>query len=372
MKKTGIILLAMAFFGMHAIVADSSSRTAEGFLIPTVNPVFDFPRDHGSHPGYRIEWWYITGHLCDDVAHRYGFQATFFRYAMVSNTSTAIEAFGTNQLYMAHMALTDVKQQKFYHEERLNRDGWDASARTEDLDLKNGNWSLCRTEGETMELQASIQSDIQLQLTLEPTQSKVVFGKDGLSRKGADPSACSWYITFPRLKVSGVLGRNEDTLAVSGEAWMDHEISSSQLGHEQVGWDWLSARLNDGSEIMVYILRDTEGRPDPFSTLAWIDIDGRVHHVGPDRFSWSSDGSWTSPETGAVYPIDVTLRGQRPDGEPFEFKVKPLLRGQELVGQLGGISYWEGACDLVEAGKPIGEAYMELTGYSESLKENLK
>ena len=153
---------------------------------------------------------------------------------------------------------------------------------------------------------------------------------------------------------------------------MDHEISSSQLGHEQVGWDWLSIHLEDESELMVYILRDAAGNPDPFSTLAWIQPNGDLHHMDSSQFSWSSAGSWTSLETGALYPIDVTLRGQRPDGTPFVFAVKPLLRQQELVGKLGGISYWEGACDVFENNQPIGEAYMELTGYQKSLKDDLR
>ena len=366
------MILLIAGLGSQLVSAEPFPRTEEGFRIPTVNPEFSFPRDHGSHSDFRIEWWYITGHLRDAADQRFGFQATFFRYSMTTNVPVETPAFGTNQLFMAHMALTDVDGKQFYHEERLNRDGWDASASVADLDLVNGNWSLRRTDGEAMVLHAGIHTDVRFELMLEPVQPRVVFGKDGLSRKGAEFSACSWYITFPRLRVSGDLELNGETVSVTGEAWMDHEISSSQLGREQVGWDWLSVRLKDGSALMVYILRDAAGRPDPHSTLAWIDAGGQLHHMGPDRFSWSAEGSWTSPETGAAYPIDITLRGERPDGPPFVFKVRPLLRRQELVGKLGGISYWEGACDVFENNKPIGEAYMELTGYHESLKENLK
>mgnify|MGYP001819617300 CR=1 FL=1 len=368
MNRTRCMLLPLALTAL----AESAPRTEEGYRIPTENHAFAFPRDHGSHPDFRIEWWYITGHLRADSDQRYGFQATFFRYALTTNAPAAGAAFGGDQLFMAHMALTDVDGKRFYHEDRLNRDGWDAAARVGDLDLTNGNWSLRRTAGETMALDASIRSDVQLRFTLEPARPKVIFGENGLSRKGADPSACSWYITFPRLRVAGALELNGQTVPVSGEAWMDHEISSSQLGRDQVGWDWLSARLDDGTELMVYILRDAAGQPDPHSTLAWIDADGRVAQVGPDRFTWSAEGSWTSPDTGATYPIDARLRGERPDGTPFDFVVKPLMREQELVGKLGGISYWEGACDVFEDNQRVGEAYMELTGYGESLAESLK
>ena len=360
----GLLLAAQApGFGME--------RTEEGYRIPTERPRFSFPRDHGSHPDFRIEWWYITGHLRDEGGRRFGFQATFFRYALTPYAAGGQAGFGTNHLFMAHMALSDMRGERFYHEERLNRDGWDARASVRDMDLSNGNWSLRRTEDERMELVASIRAEVGMALTLEPLQSKVFFGEQGLSRKGADPSACSWYITFPRLGVTGTLEVNGERVKVAGEAWMDHEISSSQLDRDQVGWDWLSVRLHDGCEMMVYILRDAAGRPDPYSTLAWIDAEGNVHHVGPDQFSWSAAGSWTSPETGAEYPIDVRIEGTRPNGSPFAFDVKPLMRHQELVGTLGGISYWEGACDIVEDGQPVGEAYMELTGYDESLGNSL-
>jgi predicted secreted hydrolase len=357
------VRLILPAFALHAVCDAADLRTEAGFRIPAANTSFTFPRDHGSHPEFRIEWWYITGHLHDEEERRFGFQATFFRYALNTNETAQGTAFGTNQIFMAHMALTDVEGGRFLHEERLNREGWDASARTDDLDLKNGSWSLRRTEGGIMMLSAGIQTEAQFQFALEPVQPLVVFGKDGLSRKGAEPSACSWYLTFPRLRVSGTLEYEGRMMAVTGEAWMDHEISSSQLGREQVGWDWLSVRLDDGSALMVYILRDADGRPDPHSTLAWIDRKGRVHHVGPAAFSWSSTGHWTSPETGITYPIDVRLQGTRPDGIPFDFKVRPLLRQQELSGQLGGIAYWEGACIVLDASGRVGEGYMELTGY---------
>lgn len=363
-------LLMVSLLGWTA-VAEPLQWTEAGYRIPTRDHAFRFPRDHGSHPEFRIEWWYITGHLRDDADHRFGFQATFFRYAMNPAGAVTSSAFGTNQIYLAHMALSDIGDNRFYHEERLNRDGWDASAGTGDLALKNGNWTLTRKQDDTMELWGTIRSDISFNLTLEPAQPLVIFGEDGLSRKGADPAACSWYLTFPRLRTAGTLQIAGRTLNVTGESWMDHEISSSQLGREQVGWDWLSVRLDDGNEMMVYILRDAAGHPDPHSTLAWVGPDGQIHQVGPGRFKWTPTGSWTSPETGTTYPIDVRLEGTRLDGTPFTYIIKPLMRRQELVGKLADISYWEGACDIYENDRRIGEAYMELTGYDTSLRGKL-
>jgi len=124
--------------------------------------------------------------------------------------------------------------------------------------------------------------------------------------------------------------------------------------------------------MMAYILRDADGQPDPHSTLAWVDQEGGLHHMDPSQFSRSSNGVWTSPETGITYPIDVRLQGLRPDGTPFDFMVRPLLRHQELDGRLGGIAYWEGACDVLDKSGRVGEGYMELTGYQDSLGDRLR
>ena len=348
------------------------SYTDDGYRIPTEYPAFVFPRDHGSHPEFRIEWWYITGHLHAANEDRYGFQATFFRYALKPNAEEGSNQFGDEHIYMAHMALSDIGQEEFYHEERLNRDGWDAYCSTEKMDMQNGNWSLLQDAKDRIGLVATIQEEVQLDLTLDPAQPHVMFGEKGLSKKGAEKSACSWYITYPRLQVVGNIILNNKIIDVKGEAWMDHEISSSQLSEKQVGWDWLSVRFNDQTELMLYILRDVDGNPDPHSKLVWISTDGKLTHMGPDEFTWTTLRRWKSPDSQSNYPVENTLSGLRPDGSPYQLHIKPLFDEQELTGELGGIAYWEGACDVLENGDPIGEAYMELTGYNESLESQLR
>ena len=264
------------------------SYTDDGYRIPTEYPSFVFPRDHGSHPEFRIEWWYITGHLHAANKDRYGFQATFFRYALKPNAEEGSNEFGDEHIYMAHMALSDIEQEEFYHEERLNRDGWDAYCSIEKMDMQNGNWTLLQDAEDRIDLVATIQEEVQLNLTLEPAQPHVTFGEKGLSKKGAEQSACSWYITYPRLQVVGNIILNNKTIDIKGEAWMDHEISSSQLSEKQVGWDWLSVRFNDQTELMLYILRDVDGNPDPHSKLVWISNDGILTHMGPDEFTWTT------------------------------------------------------------------------------------
>jgi len=269
------------------------------------------------------------------------------------------------------MALSDPKTGDFLHEERINRSGWDATASRDDLDTRNGNWSLKRTpdasSSESMRLLGSIRGRATFDLKLSPTKPKVIFGENGLSRKGADPNASSHYITFPRIKVIGELRLDGKSESVSGLAWMDHEISSSQLDKTQVGWDWLSIRLHDQTEVMLYILRDGDGQPTAHSKLAWIDREGGLVQRGPAHFNWEVIDTWTSPQTGGVYPQQIRLRATRPDGSRVDWTVRPWFAEQEMVGHLGGISYWEGGCDILQRGNVIGDAYLELTGYAEPL-----
>jgi predicted secreted hydrolase len=354
--------------------------TPDGYAIPQPETYFTFPRDHGSHPDFAIEWWYVTGHLAATNNQRFGFQATFFRRALMTPGDTnrsASAAFGNAQIFLAHAALVNKTTGEFHYEERLNRDGWDASASTNTMNVRNGNWSLRllpEIPGEThrnvFDLQATVGADIAFTLALTPEIPLVIFGTNGVSRKAADPSASSHYLTFPRLAATGTLTLDDTNLPVTGEAWMDHEFSSSQLGAGQVGWDWLSLQLFDGRELMVYQMRRADGSTDPYSTVAWINAQGKVRQTGPDQFQWKTLKHWHSQNTGADYPSLVRLEAMNPTtGKVEVFIIQPDVADQELVGKTGGVSYWEGACRVLDANqKPIGRAYMELTGYGQSLK----
>jgi predicted secreted hydrolase len=352
--------------------------TADGFAVPRPDPVFAFPRDHGSHPDYKIEWWYLTGHLYADEGtspRRFGFQATFFRSAAPRGIASleSPAAFGHDQIYLAHMALIDVSTGRFLHQERLNRAGWDATASTTTLDVRNGDWSLALADPaaapgtETLTLVGGIRADARFALTLVPKIPLVRFGAGGYSRKGAAPTAASYYLTFPRLAATGTLTLDGRALRVAGEAWMDHEYSSSQLDQNQVGWDWLSAQLEDGRELMFYRLRTNDGGTDPASTLTWVDRDGRATTA---PFHWEHLTTWKSPHTGAVYPQRIRLTTTDPaTGAEAVFVVEPLHADQELGGSLGGVTYWEGACRVLSpAGAPLGSAYLELTGYDRAVE----
>jgi predicted secreted hydrolase len=396
-------------------------RTPDGFAVPQPGRVFRFPQDHGSHPEFRIEWWYITGHLWDGASNRFGFQSTFFRTAgpppasaspglpinrasvaagvppavgggvsppglpgsravsrSVSNRELSrSSAFGTDQLFLSHFALLDVSTGRFRHQERLNREGWSAGASVSNLNVWNGGGSLELTnaqDGVQLRLRSHLRAEASWDLKLTPAKPLVVFGTNGVSRKGATDTAASHYLTFPRLHVDGLLEIDGASRPVRGIAWMDHEFSSSQLAPDQTGWDWAAVQLHDGREIMTYRMRRKDGSTDPFSTLAWIDRDGRITHLSSAQFTLEPRSRWKSPRSGGEYPQGLTLRSPDPaTGAPVTFQLVPLAADQELPGSIGEVPYWEGACRVLDpAGTEVGSAFVELTGYAGDLAGRLR
>ena len=351
------LLLISAFF----LIGKCFSQKKWSY--PSKEYNYKFPRDHGSHPSYKIEWWYITGHLQGQDQERFGFESTFFRIGQES----------TSDIYLAHMAITDINNQSFYHEERVNKEGWNAYSKSNDLDLKNGNWTLKRLKDNSISLKGSIKADYLIDLELTPKKPLVIFGENGISKKGPSKTAASHYITYTRLGVNGKIRYNKKELDITGSAWMDHEISSSQLDENQVGWDWVSVQLNDNREIMAYILRNKDGSISDYSKLVWIDEKGKLSHQNPKDFHWKQGGSYKSKQTGADYPITPSFTTIDPkDGVRRKFKIVPLMDEQEVPGKIGGVPYWEGACDVQDdKGSVVGKAYLELSGYSGNLKERL-
>jgi predicted secreted hydrolase len=375
--KWFILACIAAVIGLP-VHAGQEIRTPDGFSLPQPGHVFNFPRDYGSHDDFKIEWWYITGHLFGTDGGRYGFQATFFRSAAVRPGGEAEETnapdFGSDTIYLAHMALLDVARGKFVHQQRLNRRGWDAMAAPDHLDVRNGNWSLRMTDADsmTMALHGSVGGRADFHLTLTPLKPLVVFGKNSVSQKAAEQSAASYYLTFPRLEAVGQLSVDNVTNEVHGQAWMDHEISSSQLGADQAGWDWCCLQFTNNHEIMAYRMRRQDGSQDDHSTLSWVDETGKVTQLPSAGFQMEPVRTWRSPQTGAVYPVEMRLKTiDVATGRPITFLLEPLADDQELAGG-GKLAYWEGACRVRdEKGGEIGSAYLELTGYAGNLEQSL-
>jgi predicted secreted hydrolase len=351
--------------------------TEDGFKVPQPGNTFAFPKDHGSHPEFKVEWWYFTGHLWGPKNERYGFQFTFFRRAgtPVSDSKEPIsERFQTREIHLLHLALLDVNSGKFIHSERMARAGWETESRVGNFDVRFGDTraQMDDTDAQTISLSARIRNEASFNLKLRPKKPLVIFGENGISRKGDSPTAASWYLTYPRLEAAGTIVQGGVETPVKGQVWMDHEISSSQLTPDQSGWDWAGIQLDDGREIMSYRLRRKDGTTDPASSLVWIEKSGELTHKNAKEFQWEQGGKWKSPHSGAAYPLPAIIKTTDPSsGKELTLRLEPLLLDQELKSQLTGIPYWEGACQVIQDGKPVGSAYLELTGYAGSLQRAL-
>lgn len=357
----GLLSLALC----HCGVSQVPLFTNEGFKVPQPGSELFFPAANGAHPEYKIEWWYLTGHLYSDSGRRFGYQATFFRSGLKPATSMGTSPFGNQQVYLAHMALTDLENGRFLFAERLSRDGWDAYALQGGLSVRNGDWTLqaSDTDPDRMNLGFSIRSEAVVDISLTPAKPVVRFGKDGTSRKGPAAEARSFYLSHTRLETTGTIRIDGATVDVRGSSWMDHEIASSQLDPSYTGWDWIAVQLKDGWEVKAYLLREADGSASPFSALIWISPDGDLTYRNSNEFEWNKGTFWTSPKTGYRYPNRPAIRTRHPlTGEPLGFFFQPVMNDQELA--LPGTSYWEGAGDILDTdGEHIGSAYLELVGY---------
>ena len=321
-----------------------------------------FPRDFGSHPDLRTEWWYITGHATSDKGRVFGFQVTFFR-SRVEATQAMRSHFAAKQLVFAHTALTDLEGRTLLHDQRMARTaGGQAFASETDTDLRLRNWSLVRRSGQYHALIAAEGFTLDLQFT--PTQPVLLQGDKGLSRKGPEPAQASYYYSVPQLATQGRIVLQGRSLAVKGTAWLDHEASDALMHPEAVGWDWIGMNLDDGTALTAFHLRRADGSTlwagGSLRTAAGVL---RVFQANEVRFEAQSH--WLSPHTQARYP--TRWRVHTPAGS---FTVQALLDDQELDSRSStGAVYWEGLSDLLGAqGQRVGRGYLEMTGYAAPLK----
>jgi len=340
--------------------AAGSGAPAAAYTPVTPGHALVFPRDYGSHPDFRTEWWYVTGWLTTVRGETLGFQVTFFR------TKPAIDeanpsAFAARQLLIAHCAISDPKRGRLWQDQRIRRAGLGlAEASPDDTQVWIDDWSL-KHDGDhyTATLAAE---DFALNLVLHDTQRPLLNGIQGVSRKGPAPAAASYYYSLPHMQVSGSIARNGDAERVTGEAWFDHEWSSQYLDDRASGWDWIGINLNDGAALMAFRIRGLDGGAR-WSGGTLRSRDGTVTSLEPGDVAFDPGREWTSPRTAIRYPVEWHVRvGAR------EFDLKPLMDDQENDTRLStGAIYWEGAVRAFEHGEPAGRGYLELTGYGEKL-----
>ena len=373
-----------------------------GFTFVTEPRPFEFPRDHGPHPEFRHEWWYVTGHLDADTGQHFGFELTFFRFALMpprapaasaaAPTSGSIaptespsqqaslaqpspsalaepfsSAWRTRQIYMAHFAITDLDRRHFQSSEKYARDALGMSgAQAEPFKVWLDDWSLGTPPTETgsagssyWRLRANDKTysfDLQLRAVTPP----VLNGESGLSQKSSEPGAASYYYSVPRMAATGRVTRDGKPLTVQGLAWLDREWGSGALGGNQQGWDWFALQFDDGATLMFYALRTKEGQRDPHSAGTWFAPDGTTHPLANDDVQIEVKEYWNSPR-GGRYPARWQLRVP---SLQLDIDVQPRLADQELTTST---RYWEGAATITgkRAGTDAnGRAYVELVGYA--------
>jgi predicted secreted hydrolase len=339
----------------------AAAPAGTGYPIVTPGPTFTFPRDHGAHPAFRTEWWYVTGTLRTKAGRRMGFQVTFFRTRPTAN-ETDPSAFAPGQVLFAHAALSDPAVGHLLHGERGARAGFGlAQASVGDTDVRLRDWQIRRlADGRFVTKVAT--ADFTLSLILTPRQPVMLQGENGFSRKGAAAGQASYYYSLPHLAVSGSVGRNGKSEAVDGEAWLDREWSSNYLGGQAVGWDWTGLNLDDGGALMAFRIRGADGAA-LWAGGSYRRPDGRLVRFAPQDVAFKTNSRWRSPRTGALYPVCQTLTVRLPEG-PRRWSLVPLFADQELDARRSGMPvYWEGAVDTQG-----GHGYLELTGYADALK----
>jgi predicted secreted hydrolase len=334
--------------------------SATDFRVAIPGYHYQFPRDHFDHPDFRTEWWYYTGNLRDASGHRYGFELVFFRQGQRRGPSQNTSTWRIDDLYLAHLALTDIDRRQHRYYKRLNRAGPGlAGISFEEGRVWNGNWQSQWDKSSGAQILSAVAEGIRFQLRLTPGTPPVIHGENGVSQKAGQAGKASYYVSFPLLAVDGMLnGAN-----VSGTAWMDHEWFTDPLIPGQAGWDWFSVQLDDHTEFMIFELHRLDGSIDPYSSGTYVDRNGRATHLRRSEFQLQPLEFWTSPKTGARYPIrwHISIPGLH-----VALECAAALPEQELVSDdEAQPSYWEGA--VIYSGTARGAGYLEMTGYAKPI-----
>jgi predicted secreted hydrolase len=366
----GRAALASAAMGIYLFVV--------GFTYQLALPgrKLTFPADHYSHPGFKTEWWYYTGHLESESGKRYGYQVTFFRFGVRDRQKESKEPPLFTELYMAHFALSDIAAKKFIFRERINRGiagkaggrgyGDKAGAAVDRYLVWNEDWKV---EGDESNHRIQVNDrGSQLRLSLKSLKTPALHGENGLSQKAAGEGRASYYYSLTRMQTDGELIVDGKAEKVRGLSWMDHEFGSNQLGEDQVGWDWFSMQLDNNTELMLYLMRRKDGSVDPYSSGTLISANSATKHLNLADYRVEVLDRWKSPTSRANYPMKwkVTI-----PAENVELEINPEFPQQELItNRSTRVTYWEGAAKIQGTirGKPIsGQGYVEMTGYAGKL-----
>jgi len=332
--------------------------------------VFSFPRDHYAHEDFRTEWWYYTGHLRTKSGQEYGYQVTFFRSGL-AEARTSPSRWAAKNLYLAHFAISDISRKDYRYFQRINRAGLgQAGASETEFRVWVGDWEVAG-DGTQQRLRAK-DGEFAVDLNLLSRKPPVIHGANGVSQKGAGRGHASHYYSLTRVTTDGTLVVRGQTMEVAGLSWMDHEFGSTDLNSDQVGWDWFSLQFDDGTDLMLYIIRKADGRPDPYSAGTWVGADGRIVRLKQSDFTIDVLERWESPRTKGAYPMKWRLSAPTLG---LDVTVSPAFPDQELdTAKSTQVIYWEGAvrAEGTVSGRPVNaNGYVEMTGYTAPFRKRL-
>jgi predicted secreted hydrolase len=374
LTKKGRRKWVLVILGLFFILLSPIKLYAQEFKRALPGKIFSFPQDHFSHPEFKTEWWYYSGHLQADK-RPFGYQLTFFRTALRGETKDQKSKWSIQNLFFAHLALTDESRKRFEYREKISR-GSLGEAGALPYKKEAGpfrvwieDWSV-EGQGPGMQnhsLEAG-DKDFGIELLLIPEKNPVIHGQNGVSQKAEGEGFASHYYSISRLKAEGKIFLKRKEFPVQGISWMDHEFGSSQLRDDQVGWDWFSIQLDNQMELMLYQIRRQDGSIDPYSSGTMIFADNTYRHLPFKTFQIEVLEGWRSQKSGATYPSKWRVRV--PDSQ-IDLLLTPTVKDQELITKESTrVTYWEGSVKIVGEyqGNPIkGLGYVELTGYAKPL-----
>lgn len=340
---------------------------ATGFARALAPRPFVLPADHGPHLDYQTEWWYYTGNLTTSSSQHVGYQLTIFRRGLTPGSPNRGSDLGTNQVYFAHLAFTDVAAGTHTAVERFSRGALGlagASGAPYSAWLEDWRVDSVTPDGSAVHLVARAGTQA-LDLTLASAKPIVKHGDQGLSPKSEEPGNASYYLSYTRLATTGsVTLASGQTTVVTGESWFDHEWSTTALGPGAVGWDWFSLQLSDGRELMLFQIRRSDGSLEPVSGGTLVAPDGSTRRLAAGDVTLDVLDHWRSPVSGAVYPSH--WRVSIPSAQ-LSVEIVPWLADQEMRLSF---TYWEGAVRIsgTSGGAAMtGNGYVEMTGYATSI-----
>jgi predicted secreted hydrolase len=376
-SKWNLIILGFLFI----LLLSPIKIYAEEFKRALPGKIYSFPQDHFSHPEFKTEWWYYSGHLQSQGKDKksYGYQLTFFREGLKRETKNQKSKWAIQDLYFAHLAITDESRKKFEYLEKISR-GSLGEAGALHYAMAERNFRVW-IEDWSVELKGPLMQDHILKagdrnfgiaLFLIPEKKPVIHGQNGISQKAQGEGYASHYYSIPRLKTEGKIFLQNKEIAVKGMSWMDHEFGSNQLREYQVGWDWFSIQLDNGVDLMFYQIRHQDGKTDPYSSGTIIFPDGRYRHLPKKDFQIDLLDQWKSPESGANYPAGW---GVKVPAHQIELTLTPTVKNQELITKESTqVTYWEGSVRVngkYQGHSVKGMSYVELTGYAKPFSKGI-